>query len=205
MAYSRRDDLGNWSVFLVDQNGLSRALYDEPSIRSARHPRFSSDGRYVYLSGNPFSAPPSIWRLRTDGSEPPLRVLATPDAYREPLFDMTSDGRYIAYAAGPGAVIHEMATGQETALGTYASALEFSPDDKRLAYTDLNGITIVNVDGSSPVNFGGRPVAGGELTWTRDGQWLLARDGTGVILVNATSGQRIAVPFGDRFQFSTRR
>lgn len=132
-------------------------------------------------------------------------MLATPDAYREPLFDVTRDGRYIAYAGGLGAVIRELATGQETPLGTYASAMEFAPDGNRLAYIDPSGLTIVNLDGTSPFKVGGRAIASGELTWTADGNWLLARDATGVILVNATSGERIAVPFGDRSQFATRR
>jgi hypothetical protein len=98
-----------------------------------------------------------------------------------------------------------MVGGQETALGTYASATEFSPDGKRLAYIDLSGLTIVNVDGTAPLKVDGRPVASGELTWTADGNWLLARDATGVILVNGRSGQRVPVPFGDRFHLSTRR
>jgi hypothetical protein len=204
VAYSRVDDLGSWSVFFVDQKGAALQAYPATGISSARHPRFTADGKYFYLSGSLSAPPVSIWRLRTDGSEPPLRVLATPDAYGEPLFDVTRDGRYIAFADGPGAVIHDLTTGQERALGTYASALEFSPDGKRLAYIDLTGLTIVNVDGGAPLKVDG-PLSAGVLTWTADGKWLLTRDGTGVILLNATSGQRVSVPFGERYQLSTRR
>ena len=205
VAYSRSDDLGNSSVLLVDQKGAAPPAFPAPGILSARFPRFSPDGKYFYLSASLSSPPVSIWRLSTDGSVPPLRVLATSDAYREPVFDVTRDGRYVVFAGGLGAVIRDMVTGQETALGTYASAMEFSPDGKRLAFIDLSGLTIVNVDGSAPLKVDGRAVAAGELTWTADGKWLLARDATGVILVNAAAGQRVSVPFGERFQLSTRR
>jgi Tol biopolymer transport system component len=175
---------------------------------TGRFPHFSGDGAWVFFSGVAVGDSTSaIWRIHPDGSSL-TRVVDLPGLTLTQL-SVTPDGSRIVYSENYNVyefTALQLATGAKVLLGQYGSFPEFSPDSKRLAYLNGGGITIANIDGTSPITVAANrvdPNAG--LTWTPDGGWLLVRGYDGPILVSATTGEVISLPYRNFYQFSATR
>lgn len=61
---------------------------------------------------------------------------------------LSTDGTHLAYSASDGIRIRDLSSGQTTAIGTDGYRILWSPDDRRMMFTNTFALYVVNADGS---------------------------------------------------------
>ena len=102
----------------------------------------SADGTSLYFAARDDSSDPDLgfglYSVSVDGEHPVL--LARPvDSFRGPPgFSLSPDNVHVAYSRRDSLFVHNVADDQRLFLATSAEPLTFSPDGRRLLFTDWN-------------------------------------------------------------------
>jgi Tol biopolymer transport system component len=170
IVFSRAEVDGSWHLWTIGPEGAVSRLTDTP--QGEVYPRFTPDG--AALLYHTWTSPRSVWRVPITGG-PPER-LAHVDGGSAAYADMSTDGRWIAYArseADSERIYIVGASGGAARLLLPGSATlpRWSPDGRRIAYSPHRGynagIFVVDAAGRDPVRLaddGGWPV------WWPDGR-----------------------------------
>jgi hypothetical protein len=190
--------------------------------------RFSRDGQWLYFSlqrtaGEGFS----VWRAHGDGTgAEQIAPAGASRGFKSNYVDITPDGYRIVYVderlflrtMDLTSRASRSLEGDGKPLQSFA--LRISPDGRRVAFVyeppNRFGIRLVNLDGSgyrmltTEVGYDDDNTT---IDWTPDGEWILVRrydakqDSLGNtiltpgnwVLVNATSGEIVPLPYKDQF------
>jgi Tol biopolymer transport system component len=191
-------------IFVADSTASKRRLFPAGTFRNAAYPRYSSDGEWIYFSGQDENALFSLWRVHPDGTAAEKlgtdlggtgvdwRSDPSPDGSRllfSTLFPMSVDW---------GIRMFDLASGEVSSWIVPGNMARWSPDGERIALTwDGNApIRVMNADGTGVRELS--PAASsaglyhGPVDWSPDGRWLVAASDAGRLeLVEVDTGLRL--------------
>jgi hypothetical protein len=188
---------------VTDTTGNRRWLFGNTGAwRIALRPSFPRGGGSVYLQGQPATTGVAgIYRTTLDG---------TAAMYLFPGLSpsVSPDGSRIAYASDGAVYVRDVSGAPATLVASAAGLPRWSPVGDLIAVValaDRNPVRVVRPDGS-----GLRTISAGllyqGLSWSPDGQWLVAaRYGGGLDLIRVSDGELLPLASsGDLFQPSWR-
>lgn len=163
--------------------GLVKLTNGSPA---ASNPAFSADGQWVYYASQ--TAGWQIRRIKPDGSGDEL-VLATGETLGWPT--PSPNGQLLAYIADDHALkVVTLATGATISLHQAAATPSWSADGTQLAFVCGDRPCLIRPDGSGLATIGTLSRFGWGMEWSPDGQWLLMRNFT-TMLVDVATGNPI--------------
>jgi Tol biopolymer transport system component len=180
-------------------SAVTVTLSPPEGIGGAYWPAVSPDGQYVYFSNvQGFSA--GLWRASRLGGQ--VETLLGGELFRPSI---SRDGRYMAYHEGssqnPDGVavtVFDLLTRTRVANEMPGRFPEWAPTTDLIVAIDGQSrrLVIMGRDGSgrrflTPADHG---YPDGQLTWSPDGQWILARGPVSLELIHVASG--LILPLG---------
>ena len=207
--YAKIDPEGRLVVRRIEDNvEIWSADLDAPRSRNPAwwlYLKFSPDGNYLLARGNHSRRnrghviPTRVWDMRSDAlvwSGIPGRRAEMDNVFD---FGFSPDSSQVAMAEENGSVtLNKLATGESRTLvrpGASPSALQFSPDARRLAVSLRDRTDIVDVDSGEvllTLNHGTKALA-----WSRDSKTIaLATDNSEVPVIDSLTGRKLATCAG---------
>lgn len=196
--------LGYLTFFVDTASGeASRAIQYPVSLRAEHTPEYTKDGSWVYFSGVPGSQNAALWRMRSDGTEAaqvgPAVDFYDVDAQPSP----SPDGTRVVYWTNrtyrdtqrPAVRVLTVATGEVVDLGVSGTEPRWSPVSDDIVYRDGSTLRLMKADGTGQRVIGNS--TGGYSRpprWSPDGQWVIAQGGTGLHVINVSSGLILRLP-----------
>jgi len=187
---------GRWIAYVVDQPSISHRRFSElwkmsvdgrrriRLLRSRsliRYPNWSGNGRTIYFAyyvdHTRWAECGAIFRVGSNGLGLRRLTRAAPRSHWGP--SVSPDGRRVAFIDESGC---EGGTTRQTvrvvdASGRpirekFAQCIKWSPDSRKLACPDWDGLFVVNRDGSGRRRLTPRPLHVGDPMWSPDGRWI---------------------------------
>jgi hypothetical protein len=166
-----------------------------PDLVAASWPEFSSDGSWLYFHGRLPTGTEHVYRARLDGSAPQLLIDADDSFMPTP----SPDGTRLAYVRAPASnmdelYVRDLASGQETLLGSRPLGPRWSPDGQWIAYSTWGDdkLIVVRPDGSERRELG---AGGPSISWSADSRWIVTVPNyRGIVLYDLQGGARLEVP-----------
>lgn len=176
IAYSSTRD-GNPELYSIAPDGSSERRLTR-TIASEQRPSWSPDGTKIAYERESQGSDFRIWVMNADGSGQtqisPETSLGLDDS--DPAW--SPDGKQIAFSSARAGtwnlwLMNADGTGLRRLSDTFATAPSWSPDGTRLVYSGLDGLGVMNADGSnahtitSPGPFPSAP------SWSPDGRHIV--------------------------------
>jgi hypothetical protein len=188
--------------YVVDTLGGVSRLIPDIAMWEALWPEYSPDGQAVYFTGTLTNMGENnrLWRVTTNGT----------DLAPVPGFS-TSDGIWLTVSCSPDGsqIVLADPSAHRLSILTLASSTvvhypliafnpRWSPTQDLIAFagSGLRGMYTVRSDGTELRELipSTRPILRG-LSWSPDGDWIIARTHPSLIVVNAETGLEIPIPF----------
>ncbi|HEV2670396.1 MAG TPA: hypothetical protein VGU74_04845 [Gemmatimonadales bacterium] len=187
----------------MDTLGHTHRVVTNALMRSEFYPRYSSNGSYIYFTGNDsLSTCYGVWRIHPDGAALEQVVADTlhcgPQSYifgPSPSYatSLSPDGVHLAYAART-LRVRTLATGADTSLGVVGDVPRWSPTGTWIAYDSLGTLMLIHPDGTGHqalVDRGDVWYPSNLFAWSPDGQWLLYHTSDRLVLVQVATGLQL--------------
>jgi hypothetical protein len=173
----------------------------QSTLQTESWARYSSDGAWIFFTGEANSAYTEIWRARTDGS---VVEVVTAEAGAWLRFASPSrDGSRVVYsrgenpnpAAGP-LWVYDLATSTPTSLGVEGLTSRWSPLDTWLVYlTDTWDLRAIRPDGTGDFALVTSTDVGHTFDFSPDGSFLVSTTQSGEpIRISFPAGQVSPLP-----------
>jgi DNA-binding beta-propeller fold protein YncE len=190
--------LSNGRIDFLDLTGaISIVTWASPPT-DAYWPAVSPDGQYVYYTSVSGGLVTGLSRIKRDGSSPPEEVLLC-ECFRPTL---SPTGRFVAYHAQTGDVfgvavlVYDLQTRQHVGLPVPGIYPEWSPDGSVIAYYEIATERIrlfepggMRLEYITPPD---RLYYAGQMSWSSDGRWFIARRSSGLDLIEVAT--RMVIP-----------
>jgi Tol biopolymer transport system component len=192
-------------LYVIGPNSVSR-LTKSDTVSSEIRPAVSRDGVWVYFASPDNSFRTQIWRTHFDGSG--LERVSAPGSFVDDI-DVMPDGNSLIVAHvipnnNPIARF-DLNTRSFTDFSFQGTRSRAAPTGDRIAYMSLSwdAVHVANIDGSNPHELVKLNLAVTQMSWTRDGQWILVQiripgafgNTTQYVLVRASTGEVLPLPF----------
>jgi hypothetical protein len=188
--------------YVVDTLGSVSRLIPETAMWEALWPEYSPDGQAVYFTGTLTNMGENnrLWRVTTNGTDlAPVPGFSTNDGIWLTA-SCSPDGSRIVLA-DPSAHLLSILTLASSTVVHYpliAFTPRWSPTADLIVFagSGLMGMYTVRSDGTELRELipSTRPILRG-LSWSPDGEWIIARSHPSLIVVNAETGLEIPIPF----------
>lgn len=165
---------------------------DEARLYEEGWPKYSSDGSWIYFQGHAQATGiTGVWRIRPNGDD--LERL-TPERYRGRVPAPSSGGDRVSFAGEQGLSILDLATGTIDTLDISGGVSRWSPDDRWIAYTQMQALFLVRPDGTENHRLAYAP-GWFDFDWSPDGEFIVFRGYDGMALVRVETGQVQSLPW----------
>jgi len=209
LVFATGDSSGPF-LHAVDVSGHEQTFLhpSPPGLVGETWPHYSRDGSWVYFSGRVSGSNYKLWRAHGDGSAP--EPLAGLDAYGIAWQPSPSpDGTRVAFASDGGTIrILDLGTDTVSSWGVAGQTPRWSPAGDQIAFKNFTGgpLSVVHADGTAArtISQAGDAFAGA-FDWSPDGQWIIARGATSLVLINVQSGLTLPLGFTSNFAQPTWR
>ena len=137
-------------------------------------PRWSPDGRYLFLKGRSNSDPTGLYRVDVETSD--IETVFLKDNFAD--IELSPDGKTLFYRSRHGIFRRELDTQQETELCSDAYKFALSPDGRWMAFDgELDdstvGLLVMPAEGGEPRELLRVPIPMFAEAWTADGTSVL--------------------------------
>jgi Tol biopolymer transport system component len=205
-AYTTFPNVSNLGeLFVSDSLGNSQRLFPSGTFRSMAYPRYSTDGTWIYFSGQLTDPVYHLWRVHPDGTGAEDLGANLGGGNVDWRSDLSPDDTHLVFTtrAGPWVVrTLDIASRTVSSWSLVGLTARWSPVGDRLAIMpdyDPDAATtmvVANADGTNSHTLT-PAVSSDQFDWSPDGQWLvfcqdallkLIQVDTGLLLPLAWSG-----------------
>ncbi len=190
-------------LYAVDTLGVPRRVTPDSTTADTAecYPATGQDGSVFFSAhgGGDFAL--SLWRAPAVGGEP-VRVGPNPaNGANNWEASPSPDGQRLAFVSvnGGGLSILDVATGTSTFLHLPAAMPRWSPVSDWIVYNGGGPLYLVHPDGSGLRRAGGGLSFSGRADWSPDGAWLIAKEGTRLVLVNVATDAILPLAWSGAF------
>jgi Tol biopolymer transport system component len=211
---------GTQSIYRVLASGPPARTLLTPPGNGVMFPQPSRDGQWVYyvaFRSSQFgigSGPTDIWRVAASGGTG-TQVMRNgnaygTDGYPSPSFDNTRLAFQIGLPGNPNRPVLgvlNLATGTTQTFDIEVYTPRWSPVGEQIAFQDGSGsLYVVNSDGTGLRKFSPTPNTWvGGLDWSPDGQWIVANDGTRLVLLSVDGQTQLPLAYTAGLRFPSWR